>query len=507
MQEAAERYRRALENLKRKQEAVERALKNAESTYEEIQRKMARLQQEMGRTDFRKKLKKLTQLLNDFSRTKARLEATKATIKNLKQAFRQKLHRIASSKNKNVQPDAPRGKDSKVADPVNLVTGAFVIEQTDAALPGRSFPLAVNRNYSNQIYSHGSFGRKWTSWFDAYCRKMKSGAVYFWLGNGQGVWFLLDGNGGYEENSGSEWRLEKNGSRFSLINVEGAVQQFDSNGRIQKISDRFGNWARVSRNEQGHVTSLRNSEGRELTITGSPIREIKDKTGRIWKYRYDNRGHLVQVTMPATKKLPKGRSTFFEYENHSDPRMWGSLKLIRNTRREVVLGNIYGTKPETFNRVVEQEDEDEIGLLFQYSLLKKTEDWLAPDDSTSEDATKIDFNEAVHRTVFTNALGIKTSYDFNEAGQPLESVLRAGSKNAESIDRSEYDSAGNLIAVHQPMGQAVRFKRDTKNQDPFRRGNAVEIRQHPSGTGAARVTKINTANSISPSKFRRPMAA
>jgi len=47
-----------------------------------------------------------------------------------------------------------------VADPVDVVTGAFYVDEVDLTLPG-PFPLQIRRNYSNQNPLPGLFGFGW----------------------------------------------------------------------------------------------------------------------------------------------------------------------------------------------------------------------------------------------------------------------------------------------------------------------------------------------------------
>jgi RHS repeat-associated protein len=510
LEDAKRKVQEAFEKLQDKIEQLEDVTDKANDKYRDMDRIIDRLK-ELGVSieEIKRRLEKLRRTLLQYRDSKGKISAVKANAKNFLKLFQQKWRPSLQRRNKNFQPDAPLGKGMVSGDPVNLVSGAFTSEHTDVALPGRTMPLAVTRSYSNQIYCHGSFGAKWTSWFDAHCRQMKSGAVYVWLGNGIGVWFLPDGKGGFQVPQSSSWRLVKSGSRFRLENVEGATQQFDSAGRIQKISDRFGNWTRVLRNEHGHATGLRNSTAREVTFSGWPIREVKDSSGRVWKYRYDSRQNLIQVTLPKTKKLPKGRSTYYEYENGSDPRTWSNLKRIRDTNGELALENIYGTRSSTFNRVVDQEAAGE-GVSFQYIPIPKAKVEAASSEGArlnslaDLDESPRDVNAVAHRAVFTDAKGLKTSHDFNEAGQPLESMHRAFSENAESHGRFEYDALGNVVAAHELLGNAVLFKRDVKNRDPLRRSNALEIRQHPRGNGAPLVTKIEYGDFNQPVRIQNP---
>ena len=510
LEDAKQRVKEAFKKLQAIIVQLDDATDKADDQYRDLDRIIDRLKDKnVSIAEIKRRLEQLRRTLLEYSDSKEKISAAKANAKNFLRLFQQKWQPSLQRRNKNFQPDAPLGKGMTSGDPVNLVSGAFLSEHTDVALPGRTMPLAVTRSYSNQIYCHGSFGAKWTSWFDAHCRQMKSGAVYVWLGNGNGVWFLPDGTGGFQVPVSSSWRLVKSGRRFQLENVEGATQQFDSAGRIQKLSDRFRNWARVLRDKHGHATGLRNSTGREVSFVGWPIRQVKDDSGRVWKYRYDTRGNLIQVTLPKTKKLPKGRSTYYEYENGSDPRTWSNLKRIRDTNGELVLENIFGTKPDTFNRVVEQEAAGE-GVSFQYIPIPDAKNEAVSSEGaqlnslTDLEESPRDSNAIAHRAVFTDAKGLKTSHDFNESGQPLESVHHAFSENAEPHGRFEYDALGNVVAAHEPLGNAVLFKRDVNNQDPLRRGSALEIRQHPRGNGAPLVTKIEYGDFNQPVRIQLP---
>ncbi|MFT5093445.1 MAG: YD repeat-containing protein, partial [Porticoccaceae bacterium] len=476
---ARQRVEDARRKLEAKAEKVKQKADDAADALRSLQDLVDRLKKLVGDSSHVKSLlAQLRRAMLEAAASGEKIKTAKATAKNYRQLLQQNWLTDLRRRNGHHQPNPPFGKDMVSGDPVNLISGAFTLEQTDVSLPGRTFPLAVTRSYSNQIYCRGSFGTCWTAWFDANCRVMTSGAVYVWLGNGSGLWFLPDDDGGYRVPMGSDWTLTRKSKRFQLLNVEGAAQEFDDDGRLAKIEDRFGNWTRISRNDKGQPTGLKNSTGRELTIKGWPIREVKDSTGRTWSYRYDSQNNLIQVTLPKTKALPQERSTFYEYEAGSDPRTWHNLKRIRDTGRELALENIYGTKPETFNRVIEQEATGDT-VLFRYEFLK----------TDIEDAPK-NRQTATHRTTFTDTRGIGTTHEFNLWGQPLTMTHRPRTGPAVTLGQSWYDEDGNLAKVQRPRGNRLEFRRDQINKDPLRRSNVVEMQRFPAGSGSPLVTRI-----------------
>jgi len=66
---------------------------------------------------------------------------------------------LSESWKPDVRPEH-KSKFDSVADPVDIVTGAFYVDEVDLALPG-PFPLEVRRNYNSQRPIPGAFGYGW----------------------------------------------------------------------------------------------------------------------------------------------------------------------------------------------------------------------------------------------------------------------------------------------------------------------------------------------------------
>lgn len=362
------------------------------------------------------------------------------------------------------------------AEPVALFSGAYWHHAVDVRIPSLGLPLEISRRYSNQTFSHGSFGMKWDTWLDAHVRVLSSGAVYVWTGDARGVFYMPDGEGGFAVPESERARLEKSGSRYRLVDGVGVTRTFDADGRLAQVSDRFGNTIRVSRDADGHPTAVRDAVGRTLTLTidDGHITAIADWVGRTWTYEYRN-DELRAATAPATAAHPSGSRTEYTYDSGDDPRTRHNLIAIENALGDTIVENTYGQSGSRLNRVTLQEFTGET-----YSF----------DYEVEEDLPAIldHVNQLSRRTTVTDPGGVRTEYEFDPLGNLLTQRVLASDGTYETTHT--YDAMGHHQEIREPSGHAQQFSYDIANADPLARHNLLEVRSVSSGSDPDLVTTV-----------------
>lgn len=242
-----------------------------------------------------------------------------------------------------------------VSDPVDVVSGAFYIDEIDLSLPG-AFPLEFRRNYNSQNPLLGVFGYGWKSSLNPilfeeedklFASEQDGTVIAYRRVASKNRWIVLP-----EDNPGLKnfsvqgiggtanpfhAYIEKDNDQYFLYGTDGSKRVFH-NKLLQTWSDHSGNALSFSY-ENEKLKCIENSSGGLICFGynyGGKIAEIYTKDGRKVEYTYDFQGNLSSV------KLPNGATITYEYDRMH--------RIIRETKPHGrVLENIYKE-----NKVVEQ---------------------------------------------------------------------------------------------------------------------------------------------------------
>lgn len=235
---------------------------------------------------------------------------------------------------------------SSVADPVDVVTGAFYVDEVDLTLSG-IFPLLVRRNYNSQNPYPGHLGFGWKLGFspqlheedDKLMAAEEDGTVIVYrLNPDTSRWEVFSEDNPDLQNFNSKGiggtanpyhaYIEK-GDGYILYGTDGSKRTF-KNLLLQKWEDHRGNsvhfsykddlLTRIENNVDGFMGFYYDHENR--------ISEAYTADGRRIIYDYDAKGNLAEVT------LPNGGVISYRYDD--------AHQLIRETKPHGrVLENIY----------------------------------------------------------------------------------------------------------------------------------------------------------------------
>ncbi|MDR3624507.1 MAG: RHS repeat-associated core domain-containing protein [Chlamydiales bacterium] len=239
-----------------------------------------------------------------------------------------------------------------VADPIDVVSGAFYIDEVDLNLPG-PFPFEIRRNYNSQNPLSCDFGSGWKLSLNPYLVE-QDGKLYAAEADGSIIVYSYN-----QENSCWQISFEDNPDlcNFSqkgvgglanpfhayikdniLYGTDGSTRYFE-NGLLKKWVDAKGCTLIFCYNEK-HLSRIENFVGDFLGFHYNhegKISEVYAKDGRRVSYNYDAQDNLIQVTLPNNAIIS------YEYDRLH--------RIIRETKPQgKLLENIYDDQ----GRVIEQ---------------------------------------------------------------------------------------------------------------------------------------------------------
>ncbi|MGE4029905.1 MAG: RHS repeat domain-containing protein [Thermoleophilia bacterium] len=347
------------------------------------------------------------------------------------------------------QVQATEATSVYAAEPVDLLTGAWVCSHVDAHLPGLGPALAVTRCHSSRLYAQGSFGLGWEAWFDASVRELPSGALYVRRGDGSGA-FFGPADSGFAPPPGHEARVSRRpDGTYQLRDAAGLYWRFDAAGRVAAVFDADGWEVLVARRQDGRPTGLADVDGRTLSFdldSQGRITRTSDDLGRQWRYGYDRAGRLIDVFGPPAEGNPTGRRWRMDYGGGADvdPRARALVVTLADATGASVVQNRYGSDASSINRVISQSYAGG--------------EWLFTYRSLTEDirAALGQFDTPVFQVDVTDPRGTVVEYFFNgHGGVTEERVRRRGRQPLRTQFR--YNRAGLLVETILPRGNRLAY--------------------------------------------------
>jgi YD repeat-containing protein len=192
---------------------------------------------------------------------------------------------------------------ASAGDPVNTLTGNFAYRHTDLAIAGRGPSPVFSRSYNSLDTRSGALGPGWLHSYEVRLNDPNDSTADLVLtrSSGQADRFTYSG-GAYTPPRAVDTTLVKNGDNtFTATDPDQTVWTFRTDGRLQAITDRYGNQSRLSYNELGQLLLVGDPAGRgtlrlaydptsgrltSVTDWASPARTVRyqyDANGRLWK--------------------------------------------------------------------------------------------------------------------------------------------------------------------------------------------------------------------------------
>lgn len=360
---------------------------------------------------------------------------------------------------------------------VCTASGDFTESQTDLSIGGRGVGLAVARTYNSQAAEDGyksTFGYGWTSPYSEHLTFRSEAteteseleappeAHYITLQqeNGSTVEFYEGEHGTWVGPPGSPDVLTgTEGSGYTLTLESQVLYKFSgTTGRLESITDRFGNKTTLAYNEAGQLTTVTDPAGRHLTFTytaGGLIKTVEDPRKEIVEYGYEEsegRDNLISVTAPGESAL----RWQFKYEGtHQLHEMLdgrsGKTTITYDSNHRVT------SKVDPMNR----ETRFTYGGAFANITNESTKAETRQFTTSQGQLAKI-----VHGAGTTAAT--TESFTYDAAGDKLTATDGDG-----HITHYEYDSHGNKILEEDPEGHKKRWTYDSTHD--------IETETTPSG--------------------------
>jgi RHS repeat-associated protein/uncharacterized delta-60 repeat protein len=412
-----------------------------------------------------------------------------------------------------IKPERPAehsGLQAIMGDPVNMVTGGLVHDETDFAIPNIGVPLNFGRHYDS-LFAPGTangprdegFGVGWLHTYSDFL-VVNGGQVTWTTATGEKHLFNSNGTSVYTNPGnlfGTLTRIAE--GEFTYRELNGLTRHFKSNNpgvnhrlRLEDITDRNGNRLRITY-VPGHPTWVAGVEDvqsvldplvpdRTITFQYNLVSGqvdsivVSDFEQRSWTYHFEWSGgekYLSRVEGPADGHTPTPLSMRYEY-HPAGTRLAGLMHKIVD---EVDGGeHVFEYYP---NRRVFRNTDSESSL-----------------NGAQPPATHLRDEEALHQEHFSydlyhaatthrDARGNETVENFNKIGLTVKTINpdRTFRYNSWGIQSDEVDKY-KLYGTFDDLGRVENFDYDSKgnvNYHLSRDGVVSSYTYHPTFNGLA----------------------
>jgi RHS repeat-associated protein len=302
-------------------------------------------------------------------------------------------------------------------EPVNMATGNFYMETTDATSSEYLIPFDLTRSYNSlSPQSATVFGRGWSSALNQVITLAEDGSVTYTAPDGRILALEVVDAGKWQGVAGTNITLvkvdavEAKDVTYLLKDATETTTTFNAWGLPVLFTDRFG-----------EVTSL--AYDNEFRIQG-----ITTPTGRHFAFTTSNTGQVTQIT------LPNGATLSYEYDADGYLVAFTDTSGARLTYTYDAAGQMTSWTDGLGNTQVENTYDSEGRVISQTDALGNV--------STAVYST--------NQTILTDGVGYQTVYSYNDLYQTTsikrEGVTRYKAYNAAGQLVSETDGAGRVTA-------------------------------------------------------------
>jgi YD repeat-containing protein len=204
----------------------------------------------------------------------------------------------------------PRGFHGDYStDPINVLTGNCLLDETDIVIPCPGLDIVFVRAYNSlNRFTEGPLGPKWTHsyhWFitDRANVSYKGSAVANWkvlhAGDGAMHWFRKTGDDQYDSPIEVNWRLTRTNDLYRVSMPGGIVMTFGDEGMLDSIAHPSG--ATLSLEYDFYPARTKLHWQFLARYAGSPARQLKrvvHSNGQYLEFEYDL-FRLASVTTPS----------------------------------------------------------------------------------------------------------------------------------------------------------------------------------------------------------------
>jgi RHS repeat-associated protein len=336
-----------------------------------------------------------------------------------------------------------------VADPINCATGNLTETQVDLAVQGHGPELQATRYYNSQVAvyqsSAGPFGFGWSG---SYSAKLSVSGAFATIthDNGSTINFEFE-EGAWQAPSWTQATLVKLGENYVYTQPDHVKLEFNSGGRLLKITDRHNLSLTMTYNGSGRLEKVTDSSSRKTTYTyntSGQVEKITDPMGRVVKYGYTS-GNLTSVTLPGseTPRWQFGYNSFHEMTSITDGR-----------------GHTTTTTYDALHRATTQTDALSRKYTFEYKETKGIDETTVTEPNGATTLKK--FNAAGSPISITQAIGMPqeatSTFTYNGAYQ-----ITTESDPLKNTTSYTYDAQGNRLSVKDANGNETKWTYNSSN--------------------------------------------
>jgi len=185
------------------------------------------------------------------------------------------------------------------SDPINLSTGNVYLRESDLVLEGPGLSMSYTRYYNSQLERDGPLGYGWSGSFSEHLT-VSYYLVVLHEADGGALHFNRDGEGRYVSEIDQVRVIEAIAGGYQLIEPNGRVLTFDTEGRLIQITDPNGNSQSLGY-DSNRLSYVEDNYGRRLDFTYNAEGRLSKFTTRVGQltYSYDEQGNLTGVANPS----------------------------------------------------------------------------------------------------------------------------------------------------------------------------------------------------------------
>lgn len=392
-------------------------------------------------------------------------------------------YRKSIYENSNVQ-------ESSSGDPVDMLTGAYTDEHSDATIKGLK-DFSLTRKYGSSTGTDGVYGYGWRDDFTYFLQVTETGDMTMNFPNGDRAYFEKLSDGGFASASGSELTLtvkRKNNSKGNVQPIEGSenregilsyadedltgatvnrqdgtVYEFDKNMKVTKIVDAEGYTTKYSYNSSGNVIKVETDTGYVTFSYNKSDRITKAvmSSGEEVAYDYNEEGYLCSVTNAD------GDTMYYAYDSN------GYIVKVTDFIGNISIENEY----DDYGRVVKQYVQGEGTYRFEYDDKNKIntctgengyEHTIKYDDSyritedTKNGSETYKYDDNSYLISQKDALGNKTTYEYDSLGRIVK--INYYEDDYKTSEAYKYDVTGKIIEIKNRNGATTKYSYSEKNR-------------------------------------------
>ncbi|WP_333651505.1 RHS repeat-associated core domain-containing protein [Lacrimispora sp.] len=344
-------------------------------------------------------------------------------------------------------------------EPIDAVTGGFLIAATDFIISNYRESIRIARKYNSSNQTEGILGKGWVFPYEGrFCKDgncvhvtLETGHSLIFEWNGETYqnvtagcgWFVLRSEEEelhlYDRKNHKEYHYDKRGYLLFIKDRNGQAITFDyCNENLEGITTALGYHLNLSYRE-GRLIQIMDNIGRTIQYRYKDglLADVVHTSQGVTHYDYDGNGYLIKAT---------DQSGITYLENQYDYKGRVILQTLAN-------GDIYRAEyleDERKNKVYTSVGDKTV----VYTYGKKGQiTQMSYADGT---ATTYEYSEdGGYRTGKISRLGHETRWIYDEAGRKIEEHKTGGLKTSYS-----YDGENNLIAVYDNSGREWRYEYD-----------------------------------------------